>query len=113
VGEGQYISLNDPNGISELDAQMKQMATSQLKVLQDEMASLVVAHLWAHIRSVTAAAAATATAASMFCLLSKSLCQMTVSSILKAGQALQQGSREFFLPLLLVHFCAMVTAVPE
>eukprot|EP00536_Pseudo-nitzschia_multiseries_P000519 jgi/Psemu1/178859/e_gw1.6.135.1 len=41
VGEGQYISLNDPRGISELDAQMKQTAASQLKVLQDQMASLM------------------------------------------------------------------------
>jgi len=41
VGEGQYISLNDPNGISELDASMKQTAASQLKVLQDQMASLM------------------------------------------------------------------------
>jgi len=41
VGEGHYISLNDPNGISELDASMKQTAASQLKVLQDQMASLM------------------------------------------------------------------------
>jgi len=41
VGEGQYISLNDPNGVSELDANMKQTAASQLKVLQDQMASLM------------------------------------------------------------------------
>lgn len=41
VGEGQYISLNDPSGISALDAQMKQTAASQLKVLQDQMASLM------------------------------------------------------------------------
>lgn len=41
IGEGQYISLNDPASISELDAQMKQTAASQLKVLQDQMASLM------------------------------------------------------------------------
>jgi len=41
VGDGQYISLNDPGGVSGLDAQMKQTAASQLKVLQDQMASLM------------------------------------------------------------------------
>mmetsp|Transcript_103078 Transcript_103078/g.210197 ORF Transcript_103078/g.210197 Transcript_103078/m.210197 type:complete len:258 (-) Transcript_103078:191-964(-) len=41
VGEGQYISLNDPSGVSGLDVQMKQTAASQLKVLQDQMASLM------------------------------------------------------------------------
>lgn len=41
VGEGQYISLNDPSGVSGLDAQMKKTAASQLKVLQDQMASLM------------------------------------------------------------------------
>ena len=41
IGEGQYISLNDPNGVRQLDAQMKQTAASQLKVLQDQMASLM------------------------------------------------------------------------
>mmetsp|Transcript_13191 Transcript_13191/g.30775 ORF Transcript_13191/g.30775 Transcript_13191/m.30775 type:complete len:258 (-) Transcript_13191:445-1218(-) len=41
VGEGQYISLNDPRGISELDPQLKQTAANQLKVLQDQMASLM------------------------------------------------------------------------
>jgi hypothetical protein len=41
IGEGQYISLNDPSGLSGLDAQMKQTAASQLKVLQDQMASLM------------------------------------------------------------------------
>jgi len=41
IGEGQYISLNDPSGVSGLDARMKQTAASQLKVLQDQMASLM------------------------------------------------------------------------
>jgi len=41
IGEGQYISLNDPDGVSGLDRQMKQTAASQLKVLQDQMASLM------------------------------------------------------------------------
>lgn len=41
VGEGQYISLSDPQGVSGLDAQMKRSAASQLKVLQDQMASLM------------------------------------------------------------------------
>jgi len=41
VGEGQYISLNDPKGVSELDPSMKQTAAAQLKVLQDQMASLM------------------------------------------------------------------------
>jgi hypothetical protein len=41
IGEGQYISLNDPIGVSGLDPQMKQTAASQLKVLQDQMASLM------------------------------------------------------------------------
>lgn len=41
VGEGQYVSLNDPQSLSGLDAQMKKSAASQLKVLQDQMASLM------------------------------------------------------------------------
>jgi hypothetical protein len=41
VGDGRYISLNDPNGVQELDSQMKATAASQLKVLQDQMASLM------------------------------------------------------------------------
>ena len=41
VGEGRYISLNDPNGVQHLDSGMKTSALSQLKVLQDQMASLM------------------------------------------------------------------------
>jgi len=41
VGKGHYISLNDPNGVAGLDPRMKQTAASQLKVLQDQMASLM------------------------------------------------------------------------
>lgn len=41
VGEGKYISLNDPNGVQRLDANMKSNAVQQLKVLQDQMASLM------------------------------------------------------------------------
>jgi hypothetical protein len=41
VGEGQYIRLNDPFGVSELDSKMKQTAAIQLKVLQDQMESLM------------------------------------------------------------------------
>lgn len=41
VGEGKYISLNDPSGVDQLDASMKATAASQLKVLQDQMASLM------------------------------------------------------------------------
>eukprot|EP00529_Nitzschia_sp_RCC80_P028364 CAMPEP_0113465582 /NCGR_PEP_ID=MMETSP0014_2-20120614/13817_1 /TAXON_ID=2857 /ORGANISM="Nitzschia sp." /LENGTH=273 /DNA_ID=CAMNT_0000357751 /DNA_START=37 /DNA_END=858 /DNA_ORIENTATION=- /assembly_acc=CAM_ASM_000159 len=41
VGEGRVISLNDPNGVQELDSQMKATAASQLKVLQYQMASLM------------------------------------------------------------------------
>ena len=39
--EGHYIFLNDPIGVAGLDPQMKQTAASQLKVLQDQMASLM------------------------------------------------------------------------
>ena len=41
VGEGRFISLNDPNGVQHLDSDMKTSALSQLKVLQDQMASLM------------------------------------------------------------------------
>ncbi|KAG7345573.1 cell division cycle-associated protein 8 [Nitzschia inconspicua] len=41
VGDGRYISLNDPNGVQELDSEMKATAATQLKVLQDQMASLM------------------------------------------------------------------------
>ncbi|KAL3907543.1 MAG: hypothetical protein SGILL_008829, partial [Bacillariaceae sp.] len=41
VGDGKKISLCDPNGVQELDSSMKATAASQLKVLQDQMASLM------------------------------------------------------------------------
>eukprot|EP00934_Nitzschia_sp_Nitz4_P006275 Nitzschia sp. Nitz4//scaffold68_size99682//28591//29420//NITZ4_004557-RA/size99682-processed-gene-0.16-mRNA-1//1//CDS//3329556572//6265//frame0 len=41
VGDGRVISLNDPNGVSTLDSSMKATAAMQLKVLQDQMASLM------------------------------------------------------------------------
>lgn len=41
VGEGRYISLNDPTGVQGLDSDMRATAASQLKVLQDQMASLM------------------------------------------------------------------------
>lgn len=41
VGEGRYISLNNPSGVQHLDDNMKTNALSQLKVLQDQMASLM------------------------------------------------------------------------
>jgi hypothetical protein len=41
VGDGRFIALNDPTGVRELDSSMKATATSQLKVLQDQMASLM------------------------------------------------------------------------
>ena len=41
VGEGRYISLNDPSGVQNLDSEMKTSAMSQLKVLQDQMACLM------------------------------------------------------------------------
>jgi hypothetical protein len=41
VGDGRYISLNDPNGVQELDSEMKATAATQLKVLQEQMASLM------------------------------------------------------------------------
>lgn len=41
VGEGKFISLTDPAGVQELDSSMKATAASQLKVLQDQMASLM------------------------------------------------------------------------
>jgi len=41
VGDGRMISLNDPSGVQELDSDMKATAASQLKVLQDQMASLM------------------------------------------------------------------------
>lgn len=41
VGDGKFISLTDPAGVQELDSSMKATAASQLKVLQDQMASLM------------------------------------------------------------------------
>lgn len=41
VGDGRVINLNDPLGVQELDSSMKATAASQLKVLQDQMASLM------------------------------------------------------------------------
>lgn len=41
VGDGRTISLNDPDGVQQLDSEMKATAASQLKVLQDQMASLM------------------------------------------------------------------------
>ena len=41
VGDGRIINLNDPTGVHALDSDMKATAASQLKVLQDQMASLM------------------------------------------------------------------------
>jgi hypothetical protein len=41
VGDGRVINLNDPTGVHGLDSDMKATAASQLKVLQDQMASLM------------------------------------------------------------------------
>jgi len=41
VGDGKFISLNDPSGVQELDSNMRATAATQLKVLQDQMASLM------------------------------------------------------------------------
>lgn len=41
VGDGRVINLNDPNGVDALDSSMKATAASQLKVLQDQMATLM------------------------------------------------------------------------
>ena len=41
IGDGQYISLDDPSSVSGLDARTKQTAKSNLKILQDQMASLM------------------------------------------------------------------------
>ena len=41
VGDGRYISLSDPNTIEHLDDDMKNAAMNQLKILQDQMASLM------------------------------------------------------------------------
>jgi len=41
VGEGLYISLSDPKTLDQLDNEMKSTAMSQLKILQEQMASLM------------------------------------------------------------------------
>lgn len=41
IGEGRFISLSNPAGLTELDSSMKRSATSQLQVLQDQMQSLM------------------------------------------------------------------------
>lgn len=41
VGEGRVINLNNPMDVNELDSSMKATAATQLKVLQDQMASLM------------------------------------------------------------------------
>ena len=41
VGDGRFISLSDPSTINHLEDDMKDAAVSQLKILQDQMASLM------------------------------------------------------------------------
>jgi hypothetical protein len=41
LGEGNYISLNDPQALQHLDSNAKSSAVSQIKVLQDQMATLM------------------------------------------------------------------------
>jgi hypothetical protein len=41
VGQGRYISLTEPGTIECLDGEMKHAAISQIKILQDQMASLM------------------------------------------------------------------------
>lgn len=41
VGDGRYISLSDPATVGHLDDNMKNAAMNQLKILQDQMASLM------------------------------------------------------------------------
>lgn len=41
VGEGRYINLQDPSSMKYLEGDMKDAAISQLKILQDQMASLM------------------------------------------------------------------------
>ena len=41
VGDGRIISLSNPGNVRELDSGMKATAASQLKVLADQMASLM------------------------------------------------------------------------
>lgn len=41
VGDGRYVNLSDPGTVQHLDQDMKNTAMSQLKVLQNQMASLM------------------------------------------------------------------------
>lgn len=41
VGEGRYINLTEPGTVECLDGNMKDAAISQLKILQNQMASLM------------------------------------------------------------------------
>lgn len=41
VGDGRQINLGDPSSMDNLDDDMKTSAVVQLKVLQDQMASLM------------------------------------------------------------------------
>jgi hypothetical protein len=41
VGEGHVVSLTDPSGVKGMNPDMRTTAKAQLKVLQDQMASLM------------------------------------------------------------------------
>lgn len=41
VGDGNHVNLSDPDAIDNLGSDMKSSARNQLKVLQDQMASLM------------------------------------------------------------------------
>jgi hypothetical protein len=41
IGEGNYISLNDPSALQNLPPEARNSAMSQLQVLRDQMASLM------------------------------------------------------------------------
>ena len=41
VGQGRYIDLTEPGTIAHLDGEMKHAAIAQIKILQDQMASLM------------------------------------------------------------------------
>ena len=41
VGDGRYISLSDPKTVEQLDEGMKNAAMNQLKILQDQVATLM------------------------------------------------------------------------
>lgn len=43
IGDGKYISLSNPGNIKGLDSSMKAAAALQLKVLADQMSSLMAA----------------------------------------------------------------------